>query len=476
MTTRFSLLVLLLTTAAFGQTRDEWCAIYLDGEHVGFERTRYAYEAERIVTRRTVRVKTRRFRIDRETRTESIAETATLQRCVSRDGREKSTISIGENLGGYRMASVLKSGRTTTNQLPLDVRSPFWFQQQLIANPMPVRTKVRFNALEGSDSVAFTITSGNWRTTILPSRERMKLLPLTVVRSDKPVGSQMLYMNKRGQIQLSEFQHDGLTMLKQLTQRSKAQTEQDARQFDILLTQFVTTDQSLKDGRDATEAVYRITGLPDGETLDHAPRQLSTATKDGAIELQVSTSELKSGREHKRVHSDYLKSTKLIDHTHTSVQQFAREAAAGEFDAALIAKKLQRAVGNLVRNRTFSAATLPASEILQTKRGDCTEHSVLLAAALRARRIPSRVVVGLIYLDGKNAFAAHMWTEGMINGKWTALDATFARPRHSEEATRVPGAGYVTVAHSCLPGDETALDVFMPLADLMQEVEIEIAE
>lgn len=466
----------LLAVTAFGQTRDEWCAIYLDDEHVGYERTRYSYDAERTTVRRITHVKARRFRIDREVRTESIADTAVLNRTVIRDGREKLVVTIGDERGGYRMAETQKLDKTTAMRVAADVRSPFWFQQQLITNPMPVRTKVRFNMLDGTESVAVTITSGNWRTTVLPSKKRVKLLPLTMVRDDQPGQRTMLYMNEGGHVQLSEFRHEGLTLQKQLTSRSKAQTEQDARRFDIVLTQFVTTDDSLAGGRDSEEAVYRITGLPNGETLNHEPRQISKRGTDGAIELRVSTSKLRAGREHKRVHRDYLESTKLIDHRNTNIQQFAREAAAGEFDTSLIATKLQRAVGDVVKNRTFSAATLPASEILETKRGDCTEHSVLLAAALRARRIPARVVVGLIYLDGKNAFAAHMWTEAMINGQWTALDATFARPRHSEEATRVPGAGYLTVAHSCLLDDETVLDVFMPLADLMRDAKIEIAE
>jgi transglutaminase-like putative cysteine protease len=51
---------------------------------------------------------------------------------------------------------------------------------------------------------------------------------------------------------------------------------------------------------------------------------------------------------------------------------------------------------------------------------------VLLAAMLRAREIPSRVVAGLVYTEsaGKPQMAYHMWTLAWIDGQWIALDAT----------------------------------------------------
>ncbi|MFZ0890501.1 MAG: transglutaminase domain-containing protein, partial [Candidatus Binataceae bacterium] len=56
-----------------------------------------------------------------------------------------------------------------------------------------------------------------------------------------------------------------------------------------------------------------------------------------------------------------------------------------------------------------------------SREGDCKEHSMLLAALLRAAGIPSRLAVGFTYSDGQ--FMGHMWTEAYLND-WTALDAT----------------------------------------------------
>ena len=81
---------------------------------------------------------------------------------------------------------------------------------------------------------------------------------------------------------------------------------------------------------------------------------------------------------------------------------------------------------------TTAANNASAAETARTRRGDCTEHGVLLAAMLRAAGIPSRVACGLIYVDGfvgsENIFGYHMWAEALldVHGQptWVDLDAT----------------------------------------------------
>ncbi|MBW2004245.1 MAG: transglutaminase domain-containing protein [Deltaproteobacteria bacterium] len=61
-----------------------------------------------------------------------------------------------------------------------------------------------------------------------------------------------------------------------------------------------------------------------------------------------------------------------------------------------------------------------AKEILAYKKGDCNEHATILTALLRAIGIPARIVVGLVYKDGK--FYYHAWNEAYIN-RWVSMDA-----------------------------------------------------
>jgi len=61
-----------------------------------------------------------------------------------------------------------------------------------------------------------------------------------------------------------------------------------------------------------------------------------------------------------------------------------------------------------------------AKEIIIHKKGDCNEHATVLTALLRAVGIPARIVVGLVYKDGK--FYYHAWNEAYIN-RWISMDA-----------------------------------------------------
>ena len=61
-----------------------------------------------------------------------------------------------------------------------------------------------------------------------------------------------------------------------------------------------------------------------------------------------------------------------------------------------------------------------AKEIVTHKKGDCNEHATIMTALLRAAGIPARIVVGLVYKDGK--FYYHAWNEAYIN-RWVSMDA-----------------------------------------------------
>ena len=67
--------------------------------------------------------------------------------------------------------------------------------------------------------------------------------------------------------------------------------------------------------------------------------------------------------------------------------------------------------------------TVPsAREVLASRRGDCNEHSVLLAALARAAGIPARLVAGVVYAG--DGFYYHAWTELWI-GAWVSADSVF---------------------------------------------------
>ena len=75
-------------------------------------------------------------------------------------------------------------------------------------------------------------------------------------------------------------------------------------------------------------------------------------------------------------------------------------------------------------------------ETLTSRRGDCTEHAVLLASLCRARGIPARMATGFAYAGGM--FLGHAWTEVKLGESWYPLDAALSTlPPLSVDATHI---------------------------------------
>ena len=78
---------------------------------------------------------------------------------------------------------------------------------------------------------------------------------------------------------------------------------------------------------------------------------------------------------------------------------------------------------NLNKIPTFSIPS--ALDILKNRSGDCNEHTTLYVALARAVDIPSRIAVGVVYLDG--SFYYHAWPEIWLNNSWIPLEPTFGQ-------------------------------------------------
>jgi transglutaminase-like putative cysteine protease len=92
-------------------------------------------------------------------------------------------------------------------------------------------------------------------------------------------------------------------------------------------------------------------------------------------------------------------------------------------DPKEVARQLTVSVYNMLeKSITFSVPS--AVQVLETRRGDCNEHTVLYVALARALGLPARTAVGLVYVNG--AFFYHAWPEVWLDG-WVAVDPTFGQ-------------------------------------------------
>ena len=87
------------------------------------------------------------------------------------------------------------------------------------------------------------------------------------------------------------------------------------------------------------------------------------------------------------------------------------------------------------------------------------------------RGIPSRVVLGLVYVDEfasrRSLFGYHMWTQALIEDRWIDLDATLPVPFD---------AAHIAFATAALADNSGPLGELATLAALIGRIKIRVLE
>jgi transglutaminase-like putative cysteine protease len=195
-----------------------------------------------------------------------------------------------------------------------------------------------------------------------------------------------------------------------------------------------TTADGVPRALDRTTTLKARVRRADGSPLTLPSIGAQRQGEDGIILIDVAA----GSPEADEVDGDFLRSVPMADTHDEEIQAFARKSAGHKVGPAVRAEALRRAVNRHVNHKNLGTAFASASQTVRQRTGDCTEHAVLLAAALRCDGIPSRVVNGLIWTRRLNpgeppAYVWHMWTQALLDGEWRDLDATLSatRPFHA---------------------------------------------
>ncbi len=164
---------------------------------------------------------------------------------------------------------------------------------------------------------------------------------------------------------------------------------------------------------------------------------------------------------------EYLRPNAMIDSEDTAVAALAKKATAGLDDPWQKAEAIVHWVFKNMEKKDFKTTFAAASEVARDLTGDCTEHSVLTAAMCRAVGVPSRVAIGLIYDEPRQAFGFHMWVEVYVNRRWVAIDAAF------DQST--VDAVHLKLNDSSLDG-VSPFEAFLAVARLFGKLSIEPVE
>ncbi len=266
-----------------------------------------------------------------------------------------------------------------------------------------------------------------------------------------------------------------------MVQSSKADALRDGEAPEMFIETFVRSNRRI--GPEARKAVLRLTLPADGKdklpAIPNTGMQSVKRVNDREVILTVQRldwaairKKTKDGDASEEDMSEFLRASTTLDIDNRKIKRRARRAVRGAETTAQKADSLRRFVTDYVTVKGLDIGFATASEVVTTRQGDCTEHSVLLAALARASGLPARGVSGIVQIPpgpmspAKGAaFGYHMWTQVYIGGQWVDIDA----------AMRQTDCDPTHIALSLLPlNDEGMLDSVMSLLPLLGKLEIEV--
>jgi hypothetical protein len=242
--------------------------------------------------------------------------------------------------------------------------------------------------------------------------------------------------------------------------------------FDIGDKMFLASPQPIEDISSAKEIGYSLkpTKESDSLTIPQSDNQRVQKLENGSMVVVVEPVRMpKGGKFPYRVTDKQLieatKPSRYLQSDDAKIKELARQAVGDAKDAGEAAKRIERFVAEYMTDASLSIGYASAAEVAQSRKGDCTEFSVLCAALCRAAGIPARVVAGVAYTDdfmGRSGFGGHAWVEANVGGKWIGLDPTFTKGGRGFDA------GHIALAS----GDGEPAD-FFNIATTMGRFKIE---
>ncbi len=263
-----------------------------------------------------------------------------------------------------------------------------------------------------------------------------------------------------------------------LQAEEKDQAKKEAEKADLTDISLIVPKVPLKNPTQASRAVYRLrlkNGRAESLNLPRTDMQRVVAKGPNYVDVEVrrQNPEQLSDSDGGQVPADmgeYLQSSLYLDWRNPAVKAAARSVSAKSQKSWDLALALWEYVDRTIYVKNLEVFFDPASKVLVSHQGDCTEHAVLLAALARARGLPSRVVSGLVQINNWGGYEAvfgyHAWTEVWIDGQWLSLDA--ALQQAPADVSHI--ALNVSALNSSDPGGEAAVGILPVIGNLEIEV------
>lgn len=287
----------------------------------------------------------------------------------------------------------------------------------LVATQQLEPGKEHFFTIFDPSTLAHQITS-----VVIEARER-------ILVDDKPVPAIRLRQRFKGLAVVSWIDGNGRTLKEEspggfalrleAAPQAKSFAGSRAIPLDLIARASIAVGESISQPQTRTALRLKLSGLNVANFALNSERQkfseeVLRIEREKVIPSDTYKIPLKDRR-----FSSFLQPTAFLQSDHPRIRDRVGQILGAETDAYRAVLRLKSWVYNEIEKQpTISIPN--ALEVLQNRKGDCNEHTVLFNALARAAGIPARTAVGMVYLRG--AFYYHAWSEVWL-GKWLSLDS-----------------------------------------------------
>lgn len=465
-----------------GKADESWQVINLSGQRVGYGRVsmrKVTRDGKTLyLTENSQRMTIKRFgqslTIETISRTEETEDGSLLNYEFEMNNPPRSSSRTVGTVNGRKLTivtTVAGQERTRTVDFDPTLKSPGYQERMIKASPLkPGETRsFRIFLPEYGKPTDVKVSADEMREVKIHDGSTAKLLKVRTSMTIMPGVEIRSFIDSKGETLRSEADLFGLQMLTFKVSEEDALKKIAGAELDIAVNTLVKVNNPPVNLHRSKTAIFRITtkGRDPSELIPAGNTQSLRKLSDNAVELTVTAIDPPRNIQQSRDKKEFLKSTGFLQTDDARVKAHALKAAAGSADPGTIALRMEKYVHKELKKKNFSTALASAAEVAKSLEGDCTEHACLLAAMLRSRQIPSRVVVGLVYAERFGAFGGHMWTEAWLGDTWVPLDGTLG-------AGGI-GVGHIKLADSDLADEGPApVTSFLPLMNLLADVKIEV--
>jgi transglutaminase-like putative cysteine protease len=474
------------STAGKIEATDEWQSLYLGQTRVGYLRS--ASAPETVDGREVIRSRTEtaltiarfgqkvKLRIVMESLETPAGEWLSFVSTME-NPPSLSTRTEGRVEGDELVLTSVVAGKTTTRRQAWDrqLKSPAWQDRLLRDKVLEPGAEFKLQSFEPQFARAMTVTLKGLppEEVTMPDGSRRKLGKIAVTQSLDPKTVQYSYFDDERKTVKTQTSMLGTEMITWAVSREEALKELSGEDVDLAIATLIKTSK-IENSLETRRVRYRVhvPGEDPAEVLAEGPTQKIRRVDPNTVELEVLSlrpGDTIDGGPSREPEKRFSQPNKFLQSDDRRVVELAKRGVGQAESPVDQSIALERWVRDNVKDKNFSTLMASAAEVAEKLSGDCTEHACLLAAMLRSRGVPSRVVVGLMYVPRDSAFGGHMWTEAFLNGVWVPLDGVLGKGR--------VGADHIKFLDAGLDDDEgDGFAAFVPVVSALGKMRIEVLE